>query len=58
VPLVSAPPGPFDRWVAAIQGDGVVADNLRTAVELTGFVVAANEAAAGRAIDLTTERES
>lgn len=57
VPSAPTPPRPFELWVDAIRGDADVAGNLRTAVELTRFVAAANEAAAsGRAIRM--ERES
>jgi predicted dehydrogenase len=57
VPLETAPAAPFDLWVDAITGGADVAGNQLAAVELTRFVVAANEAAAaGRAIDM--ERES
>jgi predicted dehydrogenase len=57
VPLVDAPAAPFGLWVDAMTGGGDVATNQRTAVELTRFVVAANEAAAtGRAIDIEREQ--
>ena len=57
VPLVDAPVAPFGLWVDAMTGGADVASNQRTAVELTRFVVAANEAAAtGRAIDIEREQ--
>jgi predicted dehydrogenase len=57
VPLVDAPAAPFGLWVDAMAGGADVATNQRTAVELTRFVVAANEAAAtGRAIDIEREQ--
>jgi predicted dehydrogenase len=56
-PSLVPPAAPFDLWVEAIDGGADVAGNQRTAVELTRFVIAANEAAAsGRAIEM--ERES
>ena len=57
VPLETAPVAPFGLWVDAITGGADVTGNQLAAVELTRFIVAANEAAAaGRAIDM--ERES
>jgi predicted dehydrogenase len=57
VPLVDAPAAPFGLWVDAMAGGADVATNQRTAVELTRFVVAANEAAAtGRAIAIEGEQ--
>lgn len=53
----AAPQAPFELWVDAIGGEADVAANQRAAVELTHFVVAANQAAAsGRATEM--ERES
>lgn len=50
---------PFDLWVEAIRGDADPTDNVRAAIELTRFVVAANTAAAtGAAVELEPEGRS
>ncbi|MFD5214044.1 Gfo/Idh/MocA family protein [Microbacterium sp. NPDC058345] len=49
VPLAPAQPTPFELWVDAVRGVADAADtaaNLQAAIDLTGFVVAANRAAA------------
>ena len=59
VPLGGAATAPFDLWVDAINGRGDTSDNVRAAIELTRFVVAANAAAAtGAAIDIDTDTET
>jgi 1,5-anhydro-D-fructose reductase (1,5-anhydro-D-mannitol-forming) len=49
----------FDLWVEAMRGAADPADNVRAAIELTRFVVAANTAAAtGAAVELEPEGRS
>jgi 1,5-anhydro-D-fructose reductase (1,5-anhydro-D-mannitol-forming) len=50
---------PFDLWVEAMRGTADPDDNVRTAIELTRFVVAANTAAAtGAAVEIDPEGRS
>jgi 1,5-anhydro-D-fructose reductase (1,5-anhydro-D-mannitol-forming) len=54
--LPDAGPSPLAQWVSAIQGGGGTPDNVRSAIELTRMIVAANTAAAtGRTLDYSTE---
>jgi 1,5-anhydro-D-fructose reductase (1,5-anhydro-D-mannitol-forming) len=54
--LPDAAPSPLAQWVSAIQGGGGTPDNVRSAIELTRMIVAANTAAAtGRTLDYSTE---
>ena len=59
VPLGDSVPAPFDVWVEAMRGGADTGDNVRAAIELTRFVVAANDSAAtGAAIELGPEGRS
>lgn len=50
---------PFDLWVDAMRGAADPSDNVRAAIELTRFVVAANTAAdTGAAVELEPEGRS
>lgn len=50
---------PFDLWVEAARGGADPTDNVRAAIELTRFVVAANAAAVnGAAVELEPEGRS
>lgn len=62
VPLDAPARSPFELWVDAVRGAdraSEIDDNLRTAIDLTRFVVAANTAAAtGGAVHIEEEEHS
>ncbi|MDQ0727919.1 Gfo/Idh/MocA family protein [Microbacterium sp. W4I20] len=49
VELGAGAPTPYALWIDAIRGEADTTDNLQAAVDLTRFVVAANDAAKGHA---------
>ena len=59
VPLADPATAPFDLWVDAIHGRADTSGNVRAAIDLTRFVVAANTAAAtGAAVDIDADTDT